>query len=156
MRGTNQVGGTHYLGKDGKPVYDLCDLAQDTGLPFHHTSCMKYIARHDKKNRLEDVRKAKSYAQSIKFFNDANYALDMKPRPIKMIEDMCRFQQLGTRKFLAVHLERYFMENTFDPFREELLSKIFWEAFEEKFEAMDSIIKDIEEIERSYTCAEKT
>lgn len=66
MRGTNQVGGTHY-GIDGKVTYDTCDLCQDLHLGFHTGNIIKYMVRHKKKNGLQDLEKAKTYILSQRF-----------------------------------------------------------------------------------------
>lgn len=83
MRGTRQVGGTHYGNS-----YDLCDLAADTLLPSHQRDLMKYYWRHSRKNGLKDVEKAVSYLDSIVYnrAHSGRFEVPVQPCPWASLE----------------------------------------------------------------------
>lgn len=57
---TYQVGGAHY-----KTKYEHWDMVVRTGMGYLEGQCTKYLTRWQKKNGLEDLRKAEHYAQKL-------------------------------------------------------------------------------------------
>ena len=55
-----QVAGTHY----DMPIQPAEFFAVNK-IPFLEGSCMKYVLRHDKKNGIEDLRKASHYLEMM-------------------------------------------------------------------------------------------
>ena len=56
-----QVGGNHYKDLSIQPG----DYIRENNLGWYEGNVIKYITRHDKKNGLEDVMKAKHYIEMI-------------------------------------------------------------------------------------------
>lgn len=61
---TNQIGGTHYGQND--PIQFAKDNFTNEELKgFYRVNIIKYIARYDKKNGLEDLKKADHYLRML-------------------------------------------------------------------------------------------
>ena len=58
---TKQVGGDHY--KDNK--IQVWDAIHDWGLGYFSGNVIKYVARHQKKNGIEDLKKARHYLDKL-------------------------------------------------------------------------------------------
>jgi hypothetical protein len=56
-----QVGGDHY--KDN--TIQVWDAIHDWGLGYFSGNVIKYVARHQKKNGLEDLKKARHYLDKL-------------------------------------------------------------------------------------------
>lgn len=56
-----QVGGGHYKGFVIQPF----EFSQKNRLPFGESSVIKYVCRHESKNGIEDLRKAKHFLELI-------------------------------------------------------------------------------------------
>ena len=56
---STQVGGSHYKGYKYEPIKFVMDMKFD----FIQGSILKYLVRYRKKNGLEDLRKAKHFAE---------------------------------------------------------------------------------------------
>lgn len=125
MRGTTQVGGTHYT-KDGKGTYDLCDLAADTLLPSHNRDMMKYYWRHRSKGGMEDLKKALGYIDSI-VYNHDNVGVDvpMQPNPI----DAVRVLYAEAIPHVESCLHRFFDENGIVGKDADVLTAMFMLAY---------------------------
>lgn len=80
-----QVGGSHY--KD--MPYQISKFIADMGFNFHQGCILKYVCRFDKKNGLEDLKKAYHYTQLID-----------EDKPI-----------YEARAFFADYVERFISEN---------------------------------------------
>jgi hypothetical protein len=52
-----QVGGTHYYKMNIQPI----DFIYANNIPFMEANVIKYVCRHDSKNGLQDLEKAKHY-----------------------------------------------------------------------------------------------
>lgn len=52
-----QVGGNHYKNLEIQPV----EFCMKNGLDFCQSSAIKYICRHENKNGVEDLKKAKHF-----------------------------------------------------------------------------------------------
>lgn len=57
----NQIGGDHYKGAAIQHV----EYAHANRLPYIEANIIKYIVRHDKKNGIEDLKKAKHYLEIL-------------------------------------------------------------------------------------------
>jgi hypothetical protein len=57
----NQVGGNHY--KDA--AIQHVEYAHANRLPYIEANIIKYIVRHDKKNGIEDLKKAMHYLEIL-------------------------------------------------------------------------------------------
>ena len=57
----NQIGGNHY--KD--TTIQVWDAIHDWGLGYFSGNVIKYVARHQKKNGLEDLKKARHYIDKL-------------------------------------------------------------------------------------------
>ncbi|MDI9335931.1 MAG: DUF3310 domain-containing protein [Gammaproteobacteria bacterium] len=55
---TQQIGGHHY-----KSVYQHWDLVVEVGMGYFDGQISKYVCRWNKKNGLEDLRKARHFAE---------------------------------------------------------------------------------------------
>lgn len=55
-----QVGGSHY-----NKSCDPWDFIDANGLDFYEGNIVKYVARHRKKNGVEDLLKAKHYLERL-------------------------------------------------------------------------------------------
>lgn len=55
----NQIGGNHYKNFEYQPI----EFFMDMKLNFIQCNIIKYIVRHRQKNGIEDVKKAKHYAE---------------------------------------------------------------------------------------------
>ncbi len=56
-----QVGGTHYSKLPIQPVESIVK----NGIPYREGTAIKYIVRHQDKNRAEDIRKAIHFLEMI-------------------------------------------------------------------------------------------
>lgn len=87
-----QVGGSHY----SKGVnYQVWDFVHETGLGFLAGTAVKYIVRHQDKNKLEDVDKALHYIQKL---------MELEKR-----KPLARFWWIWNRKKLARLTEAYLL-----------------------------------------------
>lgn len=65
-----QVGGTHYKKLKMQPI----ELIAKNNLNFFQGNIVKYISRYESKNGVEDVKKARHYAQLAWELQPKNYA----------------------------------------------------------------------------------
>lgn len=65
-----QVGGTHYKKLKMQPI----ELIAKANLNFFQGNIVKYISRYESKNGVEDVKKAKHYAELAWELQPKNYA----------------------------------------------------------------------------------
>lgn len=70
-----EVGGNHYKEKGMQPL----DIIAAINLNFFQGNIVKYVARHSKKNGLEDLKKAYHYCQLGKEYDPYNSS-DLNPR----------------------------------------------------------------------------
>lgn len=64
-----QVGGEHYKGNGIQPI----EFILSRGLNFCEGNVIKYVCRHEAKNGIEDLKKAKHYLEmliELKYVND--------------------------------------------------------------------------------------
>lgn len=57
-----QVGGSHYKSTQ----YQHWDFAIDVGMPYLEGQITKYVDRHERKNKRQDLEKALHFAQKLK------------------------------------------------------------------------------------------
>lgn len=61
-----QVGGGHYNPGANPDFYQHWDFVIDTKLPYLEAQATRYIDRHEKKNKLQDLQKALHYIQKLR------------------------------------------------------------------------------------------
>lgn len=76
----NQVGGDHYQNGDVPGPAEWC---MKQGLGFGESSGIKYLARHERKGGLEDVKKAWQYCEFVAW---VKYGVDLRKAGIEKIE----------------------------------------------------------------------
>lgn len=109
-----QVGGKHYESK-----FQHWDLAFALSLGYFEGNITKYVARHTKKNGLEDLQKAEHYL-------------------IKLLEGKCR--PIHTRNYPGDLLGRYFSENVVGEDERLVVSAVCtWRKREDLYEALETI-----------------
>lgn len=62
MKNNKQVGGSHYKDMKIQPV----DFIVANSIPYREANAIKYICRHQSKNKLEDIEKAIHYLEMIR------------------------------------------------------------------------------------------
>lgn len=58
-----QVGGTHY--KEDYPFCEPLEFFSKNNIPFTKANVCKYVLRHDRKDGIQDLMKAKHYLEVI-------------------------------------------------------------------------------------------
>lgn len=86
-----QVGGTHYKNLKIQPI-ELITIAD---LNFFQGNIVKYISRYNSKNGVEDVKKAKHYAQLAFELQPNNHAGWLKSLVAKRY---CKENEFGERE----------------------------------------------------------
>ena len=93
----HQVGGSHYSKYKIQPV----ECIQRLGLDFLRGNILKYLVRFQDKNGLEDIKKAKHYAEmlleeikeDLKYFHE--FLDQLKDNPLR--DEMCFILPGGDR-----------------------------------------------------------
>lgn len=86
-----QVGGAHYKNLKKQPI----ELIAKADLNFFQGNIVKYISRYESKNGVEDVKKAKHYAELAWELQPKNRAGSFKAKSAK---DYCIENEFDERK----------------------------------------------------------